>query len=215
MRTSRTDAGRAADPAHWCRRAVVVVQGFTQVPPNGMSVTAHALRLQAENAGQLADSAIFLVPWNERMRPLAARIDDMLDAGGVVELYAYSWGAGSGGRELAAALGKRGLRIRRGVLVDPVYRAVLPIFRWVAVSKMLAKICEIRYAPIWDELPTVFVQANDVPTPSPVRVGRHGSRLPVHELTERGYGHQDMDGAAEVRAAILKCGERTIEEMRI
>lgn len=72
--------------------------------------------------------------WNQDWPAIANLIarSSINGTGPRIHVYAFSWGAGYGCRQLARELGDRGLRIRYAVLCDPVYRSLLFCTRWLA-----------------------------------------------------------------------------------
>lgn len=108
----------------------IPISGFNQslAGPTGLETLWQKLRHSLRDAGGLCTDVVCLMPlvWNSPWPAVADFIrrqvsGDLADA--TFHVYAYSWGAGWGWRQLALEMAKRGLDIHTSVLADPVYRS--------------------------------------------------------------------------------------------
>lgn len=81
-----------------------------------------------------ANSAVRLCSWNNNWSDEAEFVFRLSPGGApsVVQVFAYSWGAGWGAMEFSRHLRLRGINVDAMVLIDPVYRHTYRIGHWRA-----------------------------------------------------------------------------------
>lgn len=114
----------------------VCISGYTQSEAEMTGLMRIALELGARHRGPA--TAVELHRWNDDWKALAEFIwlarPNGDSEGPVVNIYAYSWGAGWGFTQLAKALKARGIAVRCAVLADPVYRSRWWSMLWRSLS---------------------------------------------------------------------------------
>lgn len=146
--------------------------------------------------GQLrnAETVVALRPWDSNWRGFAEhiwRVSDRADV--IIQVYAYSWGAGYGFPKLARELMKRGMKIRHAVLSDPVYKPPLFSLSWLALTRF-GRITVPENVGAVDS----YYQRRNRPWGRPVVI--ENGTGPRHRVTEKkisGYLHVSMDDAEE------------------
>lgn len=97
----------------------VVISGFTQnrSRESGSEILWRKLQAYADH-----EHYVEVRKWKSNWKRVALFIHRNLDEDGIINIYAYSWGAGWGFRKLERELKKLGRRVHVAVLCDPVYR---------------------------------------------------------------------------------------------
>lgn len=111
-------------------RHIYVATGFLQHAGTRTRLIDLWQRLHADYAG--AKTCVKLLPWDANWAAEAELVHRTSGPDPLVLMVAYSWGAGWGFTQLAKQLGRRGLRIRRACLIDPVYRHSYWLGNWRA-----------------------------------------------------------------------------------
>ena len=110
----------------------VCISGFSQslTEPTGLEALWGKLRHRMPPN----DNRVIVTPreWDDDMEAMARFI--VRNGDGLLNVYAYSWGAGHGFLKFANACQSYGLQIRRVVLADPVYASKLWSFSWRALT---------------------------------------------------------------------------------
>lgn len=107
-----------------------VITGFLQDRGSRSGLVDLWAKLHAEHAGR--NTTVRLCPWNAQWDAEAEFLLRISEPNPTVGVVAFSWGAGWGFVHLAKQLRKRGLAIRHGCLIDPVYRHRYILGNWRA-----------------------------------------------------------------------------------
>ena len=135
-------------------------------------------------------------PWNSNWKHRAEHISRFSAEEPIILVYAYSWGAGWGARQLAKELDKRGLEIRMMILSDPVYRHPYWLGNWRAFWPYSV----IKFPPNVNEI-SYYIQRIDWPRGHKVEGNK------VHNPVEVSRGHRWMDEAPEFLRECLFAAE--------
>ena len=109
------------------------ISGFTQTEakPHGVYRLKEKIIAQIYDSGCLANIRVEMRQWNDNWKNVADHVHILnTEREVLVNVYAYSWGAGWGFVQLANQLKKRGITIKTAVLCDPVYRHPNLLLRW-------------------------------------------------------------------------------------
>ena len=184
------------------------ISGFTQRENRIHGVFKLAEKLIKEGYADHSDTRVSLRPWNDDWDAVAENawiLGQHHEATIEVQIYAYSWGGGWGAPRLCRELDDRGIRVRRVVLSDPVYRHPNPLLR---ISSLFSR--RSRFAPVIrfpdniDFIHQLFQtrnrpQGHKVVAPSNVTMA---PAVPVDKT------HQYMDDAPEFHAAAIAAATR-------
>tara|TARA_B100000749_G_scaffold280852_1_gene279289 strand:+ start:4358 stop:4954 length:597 start_codon:yes stop_codon:yes gene_type:complete len=107
-----------------------VTTGFLQTQGTPTRLVSLWQELHAKYSA--ADSVVRLCSWNNSWSDEAEFVFRLSPGGrpSVVQVFAYSWGAGWGAMEFARQLRIRGINVSLMVLVDPVYRHTYRTGNW-------------------------------------------------------------------------------------
>jgi len=158
------------------------------------------------------DTFVGLRAWNDDAERFASFIANNSPWAPIVNLFAYSWGNGNFGRNLAAALHSQNIRIENWIACDPVYRSkmaeYIPGFGHMARAIGVLRQADIKI-PVNVMRVQSFVQANKIPRGARIVATSPMTMIeqPI-DLSSKGYGHNEMDEAEEWHSAAIRCAER-------
>lgn len=186
----------------------LVISGFTQHRGDPTGSQKLWLRLRSLLAGKAAQAVEFFC-WNSNWNQVAEWIwrCQPEDRPAVVYIYAYSWGAGWGFVQLSRELRKRGIRVRRAVLCDPVYRSGLLGFCWLAISRLVRPVITVPSNVDW--LWYCYQNFDAWPNPRGHRVVAESQDTVICNPRELVRTHHYMDDSAEwqdMAAGVAKSG---------
>jgi len=116
----------------------IVISGFSQ----RLGQTTGCQRLWMDLGCLRSDTTVVeFRPWDSDWGDLAELVKIASDPLPMINVYAYSWGAGYGAIQLARQLRRRQLVVDRAVFADPVYHAK------TLVGRMCAHV--LAYCPCW------------------------------------------------------------------
>lgn len=204
--TTRPFGGSAKSPAPFCIEAAVskfthwcyVIEGFLQTAGSRTRLIDCWQQLH----GALCDDehSIQLRTWKADWAAEAELLDRLSVKDPTVVLIGYSWGAGWGAMQMAKHLDKRGVRVTRALLIDPVYRHRYWLGNWRAFVPWIP----IRVPANVDHV-TWWRQKRNLPRAHPL-VG--GVKIDAAQLVD--CDHQHMDDAHIVVEA---CRHHALKEM--
>lgn len=179
---------------HWH----IIISGFKQRRHEKNGMTDLWLRMRKYSS---ADACVQKYVWKEPWAEVAAEIKRVSHPNAMVNIYAYSWGAGYGFTCLANELRQRSVPVRNAVLCDPVFRRLwLPTWLNLAPSSLMDEqtiaipdnVAEVRWFYQTQNKPSGHPP---VPT-SPVTTVHDGVRLRLE--------HTDMDSSPEFHDACIE-----------
>jgi len=165
----------------------------------GTKSNAHRVR----DLYQSSDCCVIYVEWKNDPKGYAQSIASQWEAGDVLTVMGYSWGAGNWVKKFLWALYKANpsIKVSHVLLVDPVVRSPWPWMRWLAVSPWgtiklpdnVKLICGVR-------------QELNEPNCSKIEVGGISGIEEVFEVLP--YEHTKIDNAKEVTDRVLEIARR-------
>lgn len=176
----------------------ILISGFLQSEAERTGLEDLWLEMGALRA---ADTVVALKPWRADWRGLAKHMERVSDkADVIIQVYAYSWGAGYGFPSLARELARRGLKIRHAVLSDPVWKPRLWVLSWLALTRWGVIRVPGNVGGV-----NVFVQRRNRPWGRRVVIENGtGPKRVATMKTLHGYVHGTMDEAAEFHARAME-----------
>lgn len=177
------------------------ISGFTQdvSTTHGICTLSEKL-IQASHSCQV-NSRVWLRKWSENWSAIAESIEltrRHYEADVIVNVYAYSWGAGWGAMQLAKYLQKPGIHINSMVLCDPVYRHPWFILRWLSLlSRDWTNFSPVIKMPSNVDKVDGYFQVQDRPQGHRVVRARGNTTTKINHFKPLKRSHQYMDDARE------------------
>lgn len=180
----------------------IIISGFRQTEdrPNGM--TRMWLSLGKHRS---PETTIALREWNSDWDVVAETVwwSNPVPEKLVVNVYAYSWGAGWGFTRLAHALSLRGIKVNIAVLSDPVYRHWYALGQWRALVPWSTIIVPSNVSEVfW------YRQYRAIPRGHNL-VAENKLVTTIHPAVELNHSHVYMDDAWDFQKKAMEIAEQT------
>jgi pimeloyl-ACP methyl ester carboxylesterase len=138
--------------------------------------------------------------WDDDWAGMASHVSRVSNGAPVVNIYAYSWGAGHGFVTLAKELSRYGVQVSHAVLCDPVYRStILPT--WLPLNPLsMLRLPTITIPPNVRRV-SWLRQSQNKPAGHNLKAAHEATR--IHEPITLKLNHDQMDDSAEYHAMAM------------
>ena len=185
----------------------VLISGFNQHSGKGTGMSRLLEKFRADCHYCNGSSITELYRWDHRWDWLAQdiwRTSNYGDRTPLVNIYAYSWGAGWGSIRLARNLLGYGIKVNTMVLSDPVYRHPWIALRWLSMIKRKPFLLGSRVITIPSNVGQVHSFRQEMNLPQGHHLICDGDNTKLHSPVLLQRIHTQMDDATEFHDSCLE-----------